>query len=302
MRNKNWGILTQQLIKVLSIDTYAFDLFLGEAGGFVVAAGGSEGGLEDQAAVGSDEALTLSAGDGTSGTTFAFSVWQAAGITGQAYSSVTKVEIGADANSLIEQAVTTNYTVNGAGVISIVEVTDGVDAADNGAYIVRVSYLYDIANAGSGAPTGNDAVTDSGYDVVEKKYSFLTINSEAGDGETGQFVVPDRYGNYATAASASRRTDQVVGRLMGVDYRFQKDLLDTVQSKYEADAAFRTAGTGTMGVPQFVYNFAYEALVAGLATTGQTWSAKFGTQAEASVIADACAAGAFGEAWIQLNI
>ena len=47
MRNKNWGILTQQLIKVLSIDTYAFDAFLGEAGGFV-AASGTETGAENQ--------------------------------------------------------------------------------------------------------------------------------------------------------------------------------------------------------------------------------------------------------------
>jgi len=290
MRNKNWGILTQQLIKVLSIDTYAFDAFLGEAGGFV-AASGTETGAENQSGTYS-AVLDLSGATGSNVTVGGEWATYSAAVTGAIFNTVASISYDGDALALA-----TDYTVDGSGNITFVSNQDFSGSDEE----VTINFTYDIGNLGSGAPTSANVVAASGYDVVEKKYSFLTINSEAGDGETGQFIVPDRYGNYATQNTGAK-TNQTVGRLMGVDYRFQKDLLDTVQSKYEADAAFRTAGTGTMGVPQFVYNFAYEALVAGLATTTQTWSAKFGTQAEASVIADACAAGAFGEAWIQLNI
>lgn len=283
MRNKNWGVLTRQLMKIPAVDTYNFDLFLGEAGGFVAAASGVEGTSENQAGTYS---ATIDIAGATGAPVDLYFATYSAAYTGATYASVDSITAGGTALVL-----GTDYT-NTDGAIQFI--------LGNAEDAIVVSFTYDIANAGSGAPTSSAALSGSGYEAVEKKYTFYTYNSEATEGNAGDLLKSDFYGNFMPS-SGSRKAASAVGYLMGVDFRFEKDLLDTVQSKYEADANFRVAGTGTMGVPQFLYNFAYEALNAGLTKVGTTWSAKFGDD-EAKVIKNAVDQGVFGEAWVQLDI
>ena len=136
------------------------------------------------------------------------------------------------------------------------------------------------------------AETGAGYVACEKKYSFLSYNGDS-EGQAGMEVSADFYGNFQSKKSG-QGSEQKVGRLMGIDYRFPKDLLDTVQNPYEPEGAFRVAGTGTKGVPQFLYDFAYKAL------NGASYD--FGTDDPASKIKALADAGVFGEAWIQINV
>tara|TARA_Y100000034_G_scaffold129098_1_gene184941 strand:+ start:28152 stop:29525 length:1374 start_codon:yes stop_codon:yes gene_type:complete len=294
MRNKNWGILTSQLIKIPAVDTYSFDLFLGEPAGFVAAVAGSEGGGENIAGSYTQAVVAfLDDGGGADAATTAFDA--PTGFQAGSY-TITSLSVDGVAQDIAIGA------MDDTGVVTITAAVDIADAAlADGDYAVIVGYTYDLANAGSTAPiTDGTVVAGSGYDAVEKKYTFYTYNSEANQGDAGELLKSDIYGNFMPS-SGSRKAASAVGYLMGIDFRFEKDLLDTVQSKYEADANFRVAGTGTMGVPQFLYNFAYEAFSAALLKMGTTWADKFSDD-EATVIKNAVDQGVFGEAWIQLDI
>ena len=152
------------------------------------------------------------------------------------------------------------------------------------------------------------SVADGGYKECEKLYSWLSYTTTLG-ADAGDMVAADAYGNYVVTATADAK---VVGKIMGVDYRFNKDLLDTVQSKYDDGAAYRLSGTGTFGIPQHLYDFAYKAIDAALSLNSQTWAAKAdftvdGTALAAGIdpaklILHAVEEGVFGEAWILINI
>ena len=133
----------------------------------------------------------------------------------------------------------------------------------------------------------------AGYLALEKKYSFMVSSGKSGKGLAGALIAPDHYGNYAEVTTV---TAQNVGKLMGVDYRFNKDLMDTVQSKWEDDAAYATSGTGTKGIPQFLYDFAYEALLADATYTIDPLTV--GNDIYTMCVTDKI----FGEAWILLNV
>jgi hypothetical protein len=147
-----------------------------------------------------------------------------------------------------------------------------------------------------------------GYANVTNKWSFLHTYGQA---DAGAPLMSDWYGNWMEAKLDGSNGAQVVGKLMGVDYRMNKDLLDTVQSTYDS-AAFRTAGTGTYGVSQFVYDFAYDSISAALAKATETWDAKDDFTATAgaldagtdvaNIIKTATDEGVFGEAWILVNV
>ena len=162
-----------------------------------------------------------------------------------------------------------------------------------------LNYTYDLDNQGTGAPVTSVDVSTFGYAAVEKEYSFYTYNSENGEGDAGELLKSDYYGNWMPDASLSANT---AGRLMGVDYRFNKDLLDTVQSKWDDGGDFALAGTGTMGIPQFLFDFAYTALDKAVTKAGTTWAAKWPNTDEVRVVKNAVDAGVFGEAWIQLDV
>lgn len=133
----------------------------------------------------------------------------------------------------------------------------------------------------------------AGYLALEKKYSFMVGTGLAGAGLAGALVVADNYGNYHEASTV---TAQNVGKLMGVDYRFNKDLLDTVQSKWEDDASYATSGTGTKGIPQFLYDFVYAALEADVSYTID--AATVANDIYTMCVTDKI----FGEAWILINV
>jgi len=160
-----------------------------------------------------------------------------------------------------------------------------------------------FCDTSEGAPAAAGLAAASAYFAVNPKFSWLTVKEGATDGIAGTELKSDYYGNFMAGSGA-----QVVGRLMGVDYRFNKDLLDTVQSVYEDNAGYRVSGTGTMGIPQFLYDFAYAAMTQAFVKAGTSWTAELGDGGNyagkdaAEVVALAVAAGAFGEAWIQLNV
>lgn len=316
MRNKNWGVLSQQLIKIPAVDTYAFDDFYEKVGLFVAtAAGGAETKEEDVPGAIAQETIAFTSGNAT---TTLFNA--ATGYLTGSY-DITAITVG---GFIQDATVIANSSMADSGVVTIAA-AEGCDNAagttqascealdpagtwgvlTNASYVVDVSYTYDFDNEGTGAPAA--AVTAGGYFTCEKKYSFLTYNSEAGEGDSGMGVQSDFYGNYKAdadyaAGAAENKSVQTVGTLLGVDYRFGKDLLDTVQSKWEDDAAYATAGTRTKGVPQFLYDFAYAALEGALLQDATDWATKWPNNDPASVIKDAVDAGVFGEAWIQVNV
>ena len=337
MRNKNWGVLSQQLIKIPAVDTFEFDKFTGEVSGFLpVDASGTDGGQENVAGSVAAETVQFNAAAGTTAT------FNAA--TGFLASSYDIVSITVD-GFIQDATVIANSSMADSGAISIVGAEGCSDAAGTteaacvllgvcsggsatgneateaecdavagttwtaetwGALTgnpvnrtVSATYTYDFDNAGTGAPAA--ALSGSmGYTECEKKFSFLTYNSEAGEGLAGMPVAPDFYGNFKEGAAT--KDAQTVGLLMGIDYRFGKDMLDTVQSKWEDDAEFATAGTRTKGIPQFLYDFAYAALNGYVMKKTSTWDAVWPGKDAAVVIKDAVDAGVFGEAWIQVNI
>jgi len=287
MRNKNWGVLCQQLIALPAVDTYAFDLFMGEAGLFVPAvATGTDGDAEN---ITGTYSATIDLSNATAvDVALAFATYSAA-FTGAKFGSITSIT--ADGTAVADGA-GTGYTADAAGDIAF-------DLDGSATAAVIVTFVYDLENVGSVAPTtAGETVSDLSYGSVEKEYSFYTYNSEASEGDAGEELVSDYYGNWMPGTAAG----MVVGKLMGVDYRFGKDLLDTVQSKYDDDAAYRVAGTGTFGIPQHLYDFAYMALDAALTKAGTTWAAKWAGEDRAKKVKEAVDAGVFGQAWIHLNI
>lgn len=148
----------------------------------------------------------------------------------------------------------------------------------------------------SGANEAPSAISEAkgGYTGVEKYYSFLTFNtSQTGHGLAGALVKSDIFGNFMmqSASLSANRSTQTVGRLIGIDTRHPKDLLETVDTYWDQ---FQT-GTKTAGVPENLYDFA-EKLFTGC---GITWPS---TKDKAIYIRDAIQAGAIGYAHIQISL
>jgi len=147
-----------------------------------------------------------------------------------------------------------------------------------------------------------DAANDAGYIAAENKYSFLYFDSEqsAAAGLSGQLLKSDLFGNWVPAGAAvdnsdgidldAPRTAQTVGRLLGVDTRFPKDLLETVEVPY----GHRVAGTGTEGLPENLFDFINIVLTAG----GYNFNGVDAAKAAKELVQE----GAFGYAYIQLMV
>jgi hypothetical protein len=288
MRNKNWGLLSRQLIKIPAVDTYEYDIVMGAVGTFVPnVTGGSDAGAEDIPGS-ATETLTFANADSTSTAINA--------VTGQLAGTFALVSMTVD--GVVNTAQGSMHATTG-----VVTITDAVDSGDtqvdDADYVVVINYTYDLENVDTTAPVTDVSLTGLGYESVEKEYSFYTFNSEAGEGLAGTLLKSDYYGNFMPLAA---QNIQYVGRLMGVDYRFGKDLLDTVQTVYEESAGSRVAGTGTKGVPQFLYDFAYNAISASLLKKSSTWAGEWPSSDPAEKILEFCNGGVFGEAWIQLDI
>jgi len=146
------------------------------------------------------------------------------------------------------------------------------------------------------------STADAGYLAAENKYSFLYLDSIGSSyaGLSGQYLCSDLRGNWVPQGAAvdshtgiALNTDkniQTVGRLLYVDTRFPKDLMDVVETAYGQ----RVGGTGTEGIPENLYDFVYTVLVAsGYAFTAGKDPAKD--------VKELVQAGAFGYAYIQLS-
>ena len=103
---------------------------------------------QDIAGTSADITKAVSASGGTVAGNWTFSDWQDATVLNQTYSSITKVEVGASAGTLVEQAVTTNYTVDATtGTISWVVIHDNVGSpVSDGDYVFRITYVYDLSS------------------------------------------------------------------------------------------------------------------------------------------------------------
>ena len=149
-----------------------------------------------------------------------------------------------------------------------------------------------------------------GYKAVSTKYAFFSYSNgtTGSDGYGGQLLQADALGNWVAQAAVSTgatggtvlaRNEQTAGRLLGVDYRYEKDMLDVVQGPYDQ----KVAGSQTLGLPDFLYGFAKDALVGSGANLGGTLGGvSYAGKDEAYAIKAAVDAGCFGYAWIQLNI
>lgn len=150
-----------------------------------------------------------------------------------------------------------------------------------------------FTDSSTGAPTSLSEAK-GGYKEVEPRYSFLTYDSSlTGHGLSGMKVKSDIYGNFmAQGSSLTQAVDtQTVGRLLAIDTRHPKDMLETVDTYFDQTLT----GTKTAGVPKNLYDFAERTLTG----CGISWPS---TKDRAIVIRDAIHAGAIGYAYIQIDI
>ncbi|MGD9697435.1 hypothetical protein [Acinetobacter sp.] len=166
-----------------------------------------------------------------------------------------------------------------------------------------VKFVEFVSGSKSGYKVGAatmDATKDAGYVAAENKYSFVYFDSDQNNvaGVSGQLFRSDLFGNWVPAGSAAAnsasisldaaKTAQTIGRMLFVDTRFPKDLLETVETMYGQ----RVAGTGTEGLPENLYDFIISVLTAG--------GYVFGTVDPAKVAKEFVQNGVFGYAHIQL--
>lgn len=195
------------------------------------------------------------------------------------------------------------WTAAAADFAAFNAATTVVSVPDADSFIVELAIL-DIngADASSAIWARVDAaVTGAGYAAAEKYFTFMTLNSEnAAHGVAGSFVCPDIFGNYIPqykTLTNNYRTNQTVGRVLGLDNRFPKDLLETVEGeRYESEPLARVAGASTEGLSEHLFWFAYRLLEGA----GYTWPTD-GTDKAKKIIAFV-QAGAIGMAYIQLDV
>lgn len=125
-------------------------------------------------------------------------------------------------------------------------------------WYIEVPYMVEDATAAKNPRYG--AAGDAAADLVEwnlkysinKKFTYLSLaNATNVNALTGKLVGSDLIGNYSLTGS-STVTDQTIGKIVAVDYRFPKSGLDDVQT-YPGSGA---SGTQTAGLPAFIFEFA----------------------------------------------
>jgi len=137
---------------------------------------------------------------------------------------------------------------------------------------------------------------------INKQYTYLTV--EAADTfRNGLLVMSDGIGNYklqpaasfasgvigGAAASAYNNivTNQTVGKILAIDNRWPKDMLEDVQTYPRSGMP----GTQTAGMPKFLFDFVYDSIRIGV-----------GSAPTVEEIYDAIRGGSFGVVRIQLHV
>lgn len=170
-------------------------------------------------------------------------------------------------------------------------------------WYVTVPFVREAETAAVGATYQTDLSLEATADdnttaTALRKYTYLTIPSGYIP-RTGATVKADVRGNYVMqdpfdviadidgTTAAANPTVQTVGRLVMLDSRWPKDMMEYVDT-YEGSVM---AGTDTGGIPYWLFLFAYDYLTATATTT-----------ASIANIVNAIKDGRFGMARIQLHI
>jgi hypothetical protein len=320
MRNKNWGVLASQLIKIPSINLTQFQEFTEGIPFVLEKAGGTEVVVPN----------TFSFGAGSTSDQF-YGVWSIA--YEDEYTEAQPVW-AADSDIAEQECVETQapgsgdygwncdsqtgscsgwdmgaqntFTMFGASGGASGLAGNGCQGAGQFSSPQDVSLTYSDLDDGTDMPGGADTTGDgnfwsvdhwNGYHACSKKYSFFGYNGDSNNIFSGMLLKSDAMGNWMSQGDVNAvKTAQTAGRLLGVDSRFSKDMLDVVQGPYDQ----KVAGTQTLGVPDFLYDFAKTALSnAVYGQQGYTWPAG---KDEAYAIKAAIDDGVFGYAWIQLGL
>lgn len=151
----------------------------------------------------------------------------------------------------------------------------------------------------------NNYATQLTWRDVNKQYTYLTV--EAADTfRNGMLVMSDLIGNYKLQPTAAFNpaasgtvggavasvynnvvTNQTVGKILAIDNRYPKDMLEDVQTYPRSGMP----GTQTAGMPKFLFDFVYDCIRIGT-----------GTAPTVEGIYDAIRGGSFGVARIQLLV
>jgi hypothetical protein len=130
------------------------------------------------------------------------------------------------------------------------------------------------------------------YLAINNIFSYLTVNVTGGDVfKNGVFVQSDLLGNYKIQGGSSslsqNRTVQTVGKIIQIDNRFPKDMLEDVLTYPRSGMP----GSQTAGMPKFLFDFVYNCI-------------SIGTSVAPTVegVYNAIRSGAFGLARIQLLV
>lgn len=152
--------------------------------------------------------------------------------------------------------------------------------------------------------TANYANLNTWYEI-NKQYTYLTVE-QTDTLRNGMFVMSDLIGNYKLQAAASFaagasglvggaavsaynniKTNQTVGKILAIDNRFPKDMLEDVQTYPRSGMP----GTQTAGMPKFLFDFVYDCIRIGT-----------GTAPTVEGVYDAIRGGSFGLVRIQLLV
>jgi len=173
-------------------------------------------------------------------------------------------------------------------------------------WYVEVPYVI-VDNAGSYSGVNPQYQTEDyanllKYRNINKKFTYLTINKN--DSEifrNGLYVTSDLIGNYKMQTEPTNasgyslftsqynmvKTNQTVGKILAIDNRFPKDMLEDVQTYPRSGMT----GTQTAGMPKFLFDFVYDCIRIGT-----------GTAPTVEGIYDAIRGGSFGVVRIQLLV
>jgi hypothetical protein len=146
----------------------------------------------------------------------------------------------------------------------------------------KVADNYSLANTTFVAADGG-----SYYDTIKSIFPFAYSNDDTSTyARNGDFIVSDTYGRFAVDPDLASRTKDVVGKLVGVDFKFPKGLMPYVDNKIGSGLM----GTNTGGIPEVLY------LVAG------TLMESIDTTPTIQEVQNAVKAGLFGMARIDFNV
>jgi hypothetical protein len=226
--------------------------------------------------------------------------------TDEVFSSATWWPSGASQIVMADHGLSASDTVTlsgvtGTGAASFNTALTVASVVDENTITVAVDYIDEVGSAATYSSGAASAATGAGYAAAEAYFSFLTLDSTlAGHTAPGALLRADRFGNFMpqySTLSSNYQTVQTVGRILGLDNRFPKDLLETVEARrFDSSALARPAGNLTEGLSEHLFWFAYRMLDGA----GYSWPTD-GTDPAKKVI-EMVQAGAFGMAHIQLNI